>query len=96
MSFLENLGWRFTTKKFDPEKHLTEENLKKILRSMLEISAESLLFKKFNFGKHNGRKISEVVGKMPVIWLGFWIRKLWSESEARIMMKIGFILWIIT
>lgn len=34
MSFLENLNWRFATKKFDPEKNVSEENLNKILEAI--------------------------------------------------------------
>ncbi|HEX7586500.1 MAG TPA: exonuclease domain-containing protein [Patescibacteria group bacterium] len=57
---------RVTEKIFDhlfAEMAKTHGDEEKILRSMLEISAEPLLFKKFNFGKHNGRKISEVVAE---------------------------------
>jgi len=34
MSFIENLGWRYATKKFDVEKKVTAENLEKILEAM--------------------------------------------------------------
>jgi nitroreductase len=34
MSFLENLNWRFATKKFDPEKSVSEEDLNKILEAV--------------------------------------------------------------
>jgi len=34
MSFLDNLEWRFATKKFNPESKLSSENLTKILRAI--------------------------------------------------------------
>lgn len=57
---------RVTEKIFDhlfAEMKKTHGDEEKILRSMLEISAKPLLFKKFNFGKHNDRKVSEVAAE---------------------------------
>lgn len=39
------------------------ENEEKVLERMLEISAKPILIKKFNFGKYNGEKVSEVAKK---------------------------------
>lgn len=39
----------------------TEENEEKAIQKMIEISSTPSLFTKFNFGKHNGKKIEEVL-----------------------------------
>lgn len=41
----------------------THSGEEKILQAMLEVSAQPILVKKFNFGKYDGRKVSEVAAE---------------------------------